>query len=402
MEGTTLKQKISVVLKAIYFPAMAILVSLLLGSIVIALTSSASPLTAYSAMFKGAFGSLRSWDATIVKAIPFIFTALSFSIAKRCGIINLGAEGQFIMGALFATIVGVQVTGLPRALHLPLTLLAGFLGGALYGLIVGLLKVQFGASELITTIMLNYIASYIISYAVNGPLMEPGQSSYPQSAPIPPTARLTQIFSSPYNVHWGLLIVIICCVLYWLYQWKTTSGFELRIVGFNPSAGEYAGISIKKATVLSLFLAGGLAGLGGCVEILAVQGRLMMTSFAVSYGFTGIAVALLGSLNPVGILFAGVLFGGLSSGSLTMETLTRVRSSVALIIQALVILFIAGRMMFNFKPKRRFRHHPVVQDSFNAPLPPPAGKAVYTDTDDDEENAPGDSPADSEKGGDGQ
>lgn len=376
MEGTTIRQKIGVILEALYYPIMALLASFLIGSIVILLTSSTNPIDAYAFMFKGAFGSIASWQDTIIKAIPFIFTALSFSVARRCGIINLGAEGQFIMGALFATIVAVQlplVVDLPKVVHLPLTLLAGFLGGALYGLLVAVLKVQFGASELITTIMLNYIARYLVSYAVNGPLMEPGQSTYPQSARFPDTATLGPIVKGV-RLHWGLIILLIFVVLYYFYQWKTAKGFEARIVGFNPSAGEYAGINIKAATLRSLFIAGGLAGLGGCIEMVSIQMRMHMTSFSVSYGFTGIAVALLGSLNPVGVVVAGVLFGGLSAGSLSMEVMTDVKSSVALIIQAFVILFIAGRRMFTIKRRRHFRYHPVAQDEMGMPLPVPDEK----------------------------
>ncbi|NLC89258.1 MAG: ABC transporter permease [Clostridiaceae bacterium] len=376
MEGTSVRQKIGVILEALYYPIMALLASFLIGSIVILLTSSTSPLAAYSFMLKGAFGSMAAWQDTIIKAIPFVFTALSFSVARRCGIINLGAEGQFIMGALFATVVAVQLplaVALPKFIHLPITLIAGFLGGALYGLLVAVLKVQFGASELITTIMLNYIARYLVSYAVNGPLKEPGQSTYPQSARFPETASLGSIVPGV-RLHWGLVILLICVVLYYFYQWKTSKGFEARIVGFNPSAGEYAGINIKAATLRSLFIAGGLAGLGGCIEMISIQMRLHMTSFSVSYGFTGIAVALLGSLNPVGVVVAGVLFGGLSAGSLSMEVMTDVKSSVALIIQAFVILFIAGRRMFTIKRKRHFRYHPVAQDEMGLPLPAPDEK----------------------------
>ncbi|NLC39966.1 MAG: ABC transporter permease [Clostridiaceae bacterium] len=376
MEGTSIRQKIGVILEALYYPIMALLASFLIGSLVILLTSSTNPLQAYSFMLKGAFGSVAAWQDTIIKAIPFVFTALSFSVARRCGIINLGAEGQFIMGALFATVVAVQlplIVELPKFVHLPLTLIAGFLGGALYGLLVAVLKVQFGASELITTIMLNYIARYLVSFAVNGPLMEPGQSTYPQSARFPETATLGPIVKG-LRLHWGLIILLICVVLYYLYQWKTTKGFEARIVGFNPSAGEYAGINIKAATLRSLFIAGGLAGLGGCIEMISIQMRLHMTSFSVSYGFTGIAVALLGSLNPVGVVVAGVLFGGLSAGSLSMEVMTDVKSSVALIIQAFVILFIAGRRMFTIKRRRHFRYHPVAQDEMGLPLPVPDEK----------------------------
>lgn len=340
--------------KTIYFPIVAIIVSLLIGSIVILATSKTSPLVAYQSLFNGAFGSLRSFDDTLLKAIPLIFTALSFAMAKRCGIINLGAEGQFAIGALAATIVGVSFPGLPPVIHILLTLVAGFLGGAVYGLIPAVLKVQFGASELITTIMLNYIAKEIISYMVNGPIMDPSSSLYPQSAPIPDTARLPALFTG-LRVHWGLILAVLAIVFYYVYLWKTKSGYELRVVGLNPHAGRYAGMSIKRSIIRSMIFAGGFAGLGGCIEIIAVQGRLMMTSFTVTYGFTGIAVALLGSNNPVGILVSGVLFGGLQAGALKMQTLTDASSSVVQVIQALVILFIAGRLMFRLRTGRHLR-----------------------------------------------
>lgn len=353
MEGLTLKQRAQVILRALYYPIMAIIASLLVGSVLILLTSNTNPLTAYGYMFTGAFGTLRSFDATLTKAIPLMFTALSFAIAKRSGIINLGAEGQFMMGGLFATAVGISFQNLPLALHLPLTLLAGFLGGALFGFITAALKVKFGASELIITIMLNYIAKQLIAYAVTGPMLEQLPPYYPQSPAIADTARLGS-FIPGMSVHTGLLIVLFAVFLYYFYLWKTTSGFRMRVVGLNPSAGEYAGMSVSKSTLLALFLAGGLAGLGGCIEIIAVQGRLMITSFSVPYGFTGIAVALLGNLNPLGIIFSGVLFGGLSAGALRMEVLTReVNSYVAVVIQALIILFIAGRQMFQFKSRRK-------------------------------------------------
>lgn len=353
MEGMTFRQRAQTILQALYYPVMAIVASLLVGSIVILLTSDTNPFAAYGYMLSGGFGTLKAFDATLIKAVPLLFTALSFAIAKRSGIINLGAEGQFMIGALCATAVGVGIPNLPMAVHLPLTLAAGFIGGALFGLITGVLKVKFGASELIITIMLNYIARLLVAYFVTGPMLEPLPPYYPQSAPVAKSARL-EGFIPGLNVHTGFLLVLLCVFLYYFYLWKTTSGFRMRVVGLNPSAGEYAGMSVARSTLLSLFLAGGLAGLGGCIEIIAVQRRLMITSFSVPYGFTGIAVALLGNLNPIGIIFSGILFGGLSAGSLKMEVLTRdVNSYVAVVIQALIILFIAGRQMFQFKRKRK-------------------------------------------------
>lgn len=352
MAAGSVSKKLLSFLKIIYFPVVALAASLLIGSVVIAFTAKSSPLEAYQAMFKGAFGSINAWDETFVKAMPLMFTALSYAIARRCGIINLGAEGQFRMGALLATIVGVSFPNMPMLLHLPLTLIAGFVGGALYGLIVAALKIKFGASELITTIMLNYIAIQIISFFVTGPIKESASSSYPQSAPILESAQLPRLFTGSFRLHYGVFIVLAAIAFYYFFLWKTTKGFEMRVVGLNPTAGAYAGMSIKRSSILSMLLAGGFAGLGGCVEIIAVQYRLMMTSFSITYGFTGIAVALMGSNNPIGIFLSGILFGGLQSGSLKMQTLTDVSSSVVLVVQALVIVFIAGRAMFQWRKRK--------------------------------------------------
>ncbi len=317
MEGMTFRQRAQAILQSLYYPLMAIIASLLVGSLVILLTSNTNPFVAYGHMISGGFGTLKAFDATLIKAVPLLFTALSFAIAKRSGIINLGAEGQFMIGALCATAVGVGIPSLPMAIHLPLTLIAGFVGGALFGLITGVLKVKFGASELIITIMLNYIARLLVAYFVTGPMLEQLPPYYPQSASVAKTARL-EGFIPGLNVHTGLLLALLCVFLYYFYLWKTTSGFRMRVVGLNPSAGEYAGMSVARSTLLSLF------------------------------------VALLGNLNPIGIIFSGILFGGLSAGSLKMEVLTRdVNSYVAVVIQALIILFIAGRQMFQFKRKRK-------------------------------------------------
>jgi simple sugar transport system permease protein len=346
MTAGSLLAKVKSALKSVYYPMAALLLSLLIGSVIILLTSKSSPLEAYRAMFTGAFGTPRAWDETFTKAVPFMFTALSFAIARRCGIINLGAEGQFRIGALMGTLVGVNFPDLPLYIHLPMALAAGFIGGALYGLIVGALKIRFGASELITTIMLNYIAVQVIDYCVNGPMKDSANSSYPQSAQLFGTSIMPKLLAGTGRLHWGLILVLAAIVFYWFFLWKTTKGFEMRVVGLNPTAGAYAGMSISRSSLLAMLLAGGFAGLGGCVEIVAVQFRLMLTSFSVSYGFTGIAVALMGNNNPFGIFLSGILFGGLQNGSLKMQTLTDVSASVVLVVQALIILFIAGRTMF--------------------------------------------------------
>jgi ABC-type uncharacterized transport system permease subunit len=352
MTSYMVKKKSIDLLKKVYFPLISLIAAMLIGSIIIIVTGR-NPISAYGVMINGAFGSFAAWDQTIVKAIPFMFTGLSYAIAKRCGIINLGAEGQFKIGALCAAIVGVCFSNLPIILHLSLTLFAGFFGGAIYSLIVAILKLRFGASELITTIMLNYVATNIVSYFVTGPIKDSASSSYPQTAVMAQTAQLPRLFDGVYRIHAGFLIIILALIIYYVFLWKTTKGYELRVVGLNPTAGKYAGMSIKRATLMSMFLAGGFAGIGGAIEIIAVQHRLMQTSFSVSYGFTGIAVALLGNNNPIGLFVSGILFGGLQSGSAKMQALVKVDSSIASVIQALVILLFAGRALFQWRKKNK-------------------------------------------------
>jgi len=347
MKSSTYKLKTSDIVKQLYYPVLSIAMALLLGGLII-FAMGFDPLLAYKSLISGSLGSINAISETLVKANPLIFTALSYAIARRCGIINLGAEGQLYMGALFATVIGTNFSGLPAPIHIFITLVAGFIGGALYGFLVGGLKIRFGASELITTIMLNYIAINIVSYFVTGPLKDT-TSSFPQSFIILESARLPGILAGT-RLHVGLMIAILAILFYYFFLWHTTKGYEMRVVGLNRSAGEYAGMNINKNTLLSMFLAGGFAGLGGAIEIIAVQLRLIQ-NFSPSYGFDGIAVALLGSNNPIGIALSGFLFGMLRSGSNKMQMLAHVPSAIIYMIQGMIILFVVGREFFKWKSR---------------------------------------------------
>ncbi|WP_069998624.1 ABC transporter permease [Cellulosilyticum sp. I15G10I2] len=349
---TLFKQKVVSFTKQMYYPIIAILMALFIGGIIINILGF-DALAAYRGLLSGSLGSLNAVSETLIKAIPLVFTALSYAIAKRCGLINLGAEGQLYIGALFATIVGTNFSGLPSPLHIILTLVAGFLGGALYGFIVGAIKIRFGASELITTIMLNYVAVNIISFCVTGPIKDMENSSYPQSVQVLKSAQLPRILEGT-RLHAGLFIALIGILLYYLFLWHTAKGYEMRVVGLNPSAGQYAGMNLKKNSMLSMFLAGGFAGLGGCIEIIAVQLRLIQ-NFSANYGFDGIAVALLGGNNPIGIGVSSVLFGVLRSGANKMQMLTNVPTAVIYMIQGMIIIFVVGRELFNLNKKRNVK-----------------------------------------------
>jgi simple sugar transport system permease protein len=331
-----IKAKLHKIIQQTAYPLFSIILALLLGAGIIN-AMGFDPVFAYKSLLDGAFGNINSIGETLLRTTPLLFTALSYAIAKRCGIINLGGEGQLYIGALSGTIVGVYVNGLPSILHLPLTLLAGFLGGALWGLIVGILKMRFGASELITTIMLNYIALNLVNYFITGPMKDPTPGAPPQSAPILEVARLPRILANT-RLHAGILIALLGLLAYFIFFWHTTKGYEMRVIGLNPQAGSYAGMDIKKSGLLAIFLAGGLAGIGGCSEIIGVQFRLIQ-GFSSNYGFDGVAVALLGNGSPIGIGISGLLFGALNAGSGKMQIFAKVPSAVVQMIQGMIILF---------------------------------------------------------------
>lgn len=336
--------RVGTLLQTLYFPVVAVLLALAIGAVFITLMGF-DWIYAYESMIVGSLGGKNAIAETMVKAIPLIFTGLSFAVGKRCGLINLGAEGQVYMGGLFSAFIGLSLPGLPAALHIPVALIFGALGGGLLGLLTGWLKNRFGASELITGIMFNYIAIQLANFFVTGPLKEVGKD-FPQTALMAESAQLPRILAGT-RLHAGFLLALLCILFYYIFLWKTTKGYELRLVGLNAGAAEYAGMNVGRNALLAMFLAGAFAGLAGSSEILGVQLRLYQ-NFSPNYGFDGIAVALLGGNTPLGVLLSGLLFGVLRSGSNNMQMNAQVPVSVVQIIQSLVILFVVGREMFHF------------------------------------------------------
>lgn len=334
-------------LKAV-FPILAILIALVITGFIIYLIGF-NPLEAYAMMLSGSFKNSNAIGETIVSAIPLIFSALSFALAYKSGVFNIGVEGQIYMGALFTILVGT-LKGMHPAIQLPLAILAGFMGGGLWGLLIGWLKVRFGAKEMITSIMLNYVATIFISYCVSGPLKEQSGSGMSQTEAVAEGIRLTRFIPGT-RLHTGLFLALAALIFFGIFIWKARKGYELRVMGLNPSAAEYAGIRIDSNTLLVMLLSGGIAGLAGCVEILALQGRLM-AGFAGNVGFNGITVALLGDCTPVGILLSALLFGALNSGSNKMEMLVGVPSATVSIMQGIIILAVVSRVVFEYKPLR--------------------------------------------------
>lgn len=336
----------------IVLPIFSIITALIIGAFIIRLCGY-DFVAAYIALLQGSFADTSHLNETLLRATPLIFTAISYAIASKSGIINLGAEGQLYMGALFATIIGTADLGLSLGIHLFITICFAFIGGGLYGMLAMWLKNTFGANELITTIMLNYIAIYLVSFFVTGPLQDP-DTTFIQSKKILETAMYPKIVSSG-RLHFGFLLALLFLFLYKFFFQKTVSGFQMRIVGKSYDAARYAGIDYRKKSMLAMFLAGGAAGLAGSCEILGIQGKLVQ-NFSSNLGFEGIAVALLGNENPLGILLSAVLFGGLSSGSSMMSMKADVPGAVVNIIQAVIILMIAGRQIFiRFTEKIKFR-----------------------------------------------
>jgi len=295
--------------RSIEIPILAIITGLIIGGIIIAVTSE----TVYAAFATG-FGN---------------------------GLFNIGVEGQLFMGAAAATFVGYSITGLPAYIHMPLAFLAGALGGGLWGMVPGLLKVTTGGNEVINCIMMNYIAYRVTTWLLTGPMTRPGTGGMPLSPVIQKTAEIPQFFDAPIRFHLGFFIAIGFAALVWWVLFKTTWGFNLRTVGTNPRASKYAGMSIAKTTILGMAASGALAGMAGGNEILAIN-RSMAIGLSSGYGFDSIALALLGNSHPVGVIFAALLFGALKNGATKMMVVSAIPIDIVTIIQALIIIFVAA------------------------------------------------------------
>jgi ABC-type uncharacterized transport system permease subunit len=361
-------------------PILAIITGLLLGGLIVALTTeevyalwSISPLSAiqtglsaaldsYAALLKGSIGDPAKFRAafasgdpelirrafnpisgSLVQSIPYMFAGLAVALGFRAGLFNIGVEGQLFIGALTSVYVGFAVTGLPDIIHVPLALLAGALGGAFWGFIPGWLKAKTGGHEVINTIMMNYIAFRLSEFMLRGPLQQPN-SFNPVSAPIQESAKLLRFFDTPLRFHMGFFIALaVAWLVYWLL-FKTKWGFDLRTVGTNPRAARYAGMNIVTITVMAMSLSGALAGLAGANEVLGVNYNLAV-AFSSGYGFDSIALALLGKSHPVGVVLAALLFGTLRNGAIQMQVAAGIPIDIISIMQAIILAFIAAPAM---------------------------------------------------------
>ncbi|EZP48099.1 Branched-chain amino acid ABC transporter, permease protein [Micrococcus luteus] len=304
---------------------------------------------AFAALFRGAVFNYRASDATgmlypltetLTVATPLIIISLGIAIAFRAGLFNIGGQGQFIFGAMFATWFGVHLH-LPAGVHLLLVVVMGVLGGVLWGSVVGVLKAWTGAHEVILTIMLNYVAVNLLAYLLNTPVLRAPGTTNPVSAPLDRSAMFPRLLGTDFRLHWGFFVALLAVLFTWWLMQRSTLGFRLRAVGANPDAARTAGISVKGSYLAAMAISGGLAGLAGATHVAGTESTLN-TSVAGSFGFDAITVALLGRSHPVGVLFAGLLFGALRAGGVTMQTETGVPVDIVLVVQSVIVLLIAA------------------------------------------------------------
>ncbi len=339
-------------------PVFATLAALLLGAVML-LFLKVDPIEAYKALWDGAFGSSNAFAETLVKATPLLLVGLGICISFRGDVINIGGEGQMIVGAILATWVGLTFTGLPGWLMIILAMLAGFIGGGLWGGIPGVLKAYFNVNEILSTVMMNAIAVQLMNFLLRGPMIDPSQAEL--ASKIPQTARLLEIFRLPRLVptrlHLGSLIAVVLAILVYILLWRTTLGYRIRAVGQNPNASRYAGIKVQRYVVLALLLSGAFSGLAGATQVFGVNYRMITdgsaSGFTGSAGFNGIVAALFGQLHPIWSIPASVLFGALLVGANKMQRVVQVPSALVIALNGLVVVFVVSSEIWRRRRQRR-------------------------------------------------
>jgi simple sugar transport system permease protein len=328
-------------------PVFAVLAAMVIGAGIL-LALGANPIRAYLALLEGAFGSGNAIAETAVKAVPLLLVGLGICIAFRANVTNIGGEGQMIVGALMATLVGLSLPELPGLLMVPLAMLMGFVGGALWGGIPGALKAYFNVNEILSTVMMNAIAVQLMNYLLRGPLIDPAQAEL--ASQIPQTARLPEAFHLPRLVptrlHLGALLAVVLAVLVYILLWRTTLGYRIRAVGYNPHASRYGGIHVEQHVIVALLLSGAFAGLAGAVQVYGLNYRMITdgsaTGFTGSAGFNGIVAALFGQLHPLGTIPASFFFGALLVGANRLQRAMQVPSAFIIALNGLVVVFVVS------------------------------------------------------------
>ena len=330
----------------ILLPFASIGISIVIGAIIIWICGY-DPIKAYGAMLKGSFGSLNYALNTLEKCVPLILCGLGAAVAMKTGMFNIGAEGQLFVGALGFALGGIYFGFLAGPIQMFFCIILGILFGSVWAFLPAYLKIRFGANEVVTSIMFNYIAKLLNSYLVTGPLKAVGQ--VPQTELINGAVRIREIVNGG-KLTWGFVIAISICVIIWVLFNRTTTGYSITAAGINPRAAEAGGIKPNTVRIGAMLLSGALAGLAGCLLVASVFGRLVEV-VSNGYGFDGIAIAVLGQFSPIGVFLSSILFGTLHTGSLYMEMFVGIPSEIISVLQGVMILIIASPLII----KRWFR-----------------------------------------------
>ena len=323
------------------FGAMAI-------SSIVLMAIGANPIATYVTIFTGPLQDMFTATEILVRAVPLILVALGIAVSFRSGIINIGAEGQILMGILAATATALTFPAWPKFVLLPAVLLAGAVGGALWAGIAGVLRAKLGVNEILSTVMLNYIAAQFYTFLLRGPMIDPGEletgSGTPQSIRFPEAAWLSRLVPGT-RLHTGLILALVLAAAVYILLWRTTWGYRLRAAGAEQKAARYAGINVERSLVVAMLFAGGFAGLAGAVEVTGVHHRAI-ENISSGYGFAGIVVALFGALHPAGIVPAAVFFGLLLVGADMTQRSAGVPANMILVLQGIIILTIVSAKMY--------------------------------------------------------
>jgi len=341
-----MRERLDNIIDVLLPPIAAVVGALLIGAIMLRILG-ANPIEGYAALFEGAFGSKNAIADTAVKATPLLLVGIGICIAFRGGVINIGGEGQMILGALGATALGLMLPEAPGWLIIPIALIIGFALGGVWGGIAGYLKARFNVNEILTTIMMNAIAVQLMNLLLRGPMIDKMQIG---AARIPQTPRLSDAFDLPRliptRLHLGTLLAIVLAFVVYFFLWRTTIGYRIRAVGINPDAARYSGINVPRNIVLSLLLSGAFAGLAGAVQVYGVN-HFMITDgsaagFTGSAGFNGIVAALFGQLHPLGTIPASFFFGALLVGANKLQRVTQVPAALLTALNGLVVVFVVS------------------------------------------------------------
>lgn len=339
-------------------PVLATFAALAVGAVML-LFLRVNPLEAYGALWEGAFGSFNAMAETLVKATPLLLVGLGICIAFRANVINIGGEGQMIIGGIMATQVGLTFTELPGWLVITLAIFMGFIGGAIWGGIPGFLKAYFNVNEILSTVMMNAIAVQLMNFLLRGPMIDPAQAE--KASKIPQTKRLLDAFRLPRLVptrlHIGFLLAIVLAILVYILLWRTTLGYRIRAVGQNPHAARYGGIRVRRHIVTALLLSGAFAGLAGAIQVYGVNYRMITdgsaSGFTGAAGFNGIVAALFGQLHPLGTIPASIFFGALLVGANKMQRVVQIPSALITALNGLIVVFVVSSEIWRQQRQRR-------------------------------------------------